>query len=118
MYYGYATGDTEPLGNVVDSRQCENCQRVIDGIDRWRKKSKHISPAEISEDDIWVVETNDDFTQVEYWYTVNDVVVTEPGLSSETVKCERKTSAFRLRYLNGSWKIQEGVWKGADGVSR
>ncbi|WP_156468348.1 DUF6318 family protein [Dermabacter hominis] len=118
MYYGYATGDTEPLKKVVDSGQCENCQRVIDGIGRWREKSKHISPADISEDDIWVVESNDNFTQVEYWYTVNDVVVTEAGQSTETVKGERKASAFRLRYLNGSWQVQEGVWKGADDVSQ
>ena len=118
MYYGYATGDTEPLKKVVDSGQCENCKRVIDGIDRWREKPKHISPADISEDDIWVVESNDNFAQVEYWYTVNDVVVTEAGQSTETVKGERKASAFRFRYLNGSWQVQEGVWKGADDVSQ
>lgn len=114
MYYGYATGDAGPLESMSDLASCVECNELIDDIRSWRDSGKYLSPANVTLDDEWVVDKNDDLTKVEYWFTVDALRVQQKDSTVKTVAENQTASAFHLSFDDDSWKVLACRWEKAD----
>lgn len=114
MYYGYATGDTEPLADVSDHTSCVECTELINDIHSWRDKGKYLTPARVKLDDEWIVDKSDDLTKTEYWFTVDELQVRQQDSTTKTIARTQTASAFHLAFKDGTWIVLACRWEKAD----
>ena len=116
MYYGYATGDTEPMVQISDLSICSNCENVVSEVNEWvNVKGNYLVPAPLEDQDLYVAGVVGDESEVHYRFT-------RPTFTQHYREGEPKV--FEPRRVNGGglvkfsdgegWKVTDVAWEFED----
>lgn len=114
MFYGHATGDTEPFAGVIDQGSCQSCKETLEEISQWRTDKKFIGRVTPSVDDIWVEEKSDQLFVVQYQYSIDEVPVYVNGERESSFPAKSFSAAVKLHFADDRWQVVDAAWKGRE----
>ncbi len=116
MYYGYATGDTEPLESISNTDACETCSSAMKQIDASTSQGDFAIPGEVVVTDLAVVETTGDRQRGVYIeFERRNFRKLSEGEGPKNSKDRRVVGAGKLSFSDeGGWKVNAVEWDNAN----
>ena len=111
MLYGHATGDTGPFEEIVDQSSCSSCSGTLAEIVQWRDDKKFIGRVVVTVDDIWVQEKTEQFSVVQYQYSIDEVPVFVEGKRDSVLPGKSFSAAVKLHFVDDQWQVVDAAWK-------
>ncbi len=110
LYYGYATGNTDPYESVVSLGACEACGETLAEMDRWRESKKFSSVVRVTPGNIRTSTTKDGYVSVRYQYAIDDAHPGSYGDGAADQPTENHTVQVKMDYHDGKWLVLHVEW--------
>lgn len=113
MYYGYATGDTEPLERVFEPGKCKNCDDIVGEIASDSAEGTYLLVDDIEVVDLGVVEpSNSGKSEVFIEFKRPKIVEVSTPNGREEFEPTVVQGAAQVSWAkSGKWVIQDVAWE-------